>query len=81
MKIRNPFSAGRKESPVVVPDLPDITEAKDPYGSVVSFYADGNMPIDRIRGQLGEQYKDDGIADSIASRVEQVRASKVNPEL
>ena len=59
-----------------MPELPDISEAKDPYGSVVSFYAGGDMSIDAIRGQLAQQYKDGGVVDSIASRVEQVRVSK-----
>lgn len=80
MKLRNPFSVGRKESPDEVTDLPDITEAADPHGPVVSFYADGKMPIEKIRDQLAVQYKDGGIVDSIASRVEQVRASKATPE-
>ena len=72
-----PFlGGGRKEAPVRVPELPNISEAKDPYGCVVSFYAGGDMSIDSIRDQLAQQYKDGGVVDSIASRVEQVRASK-----
>ena len=80
MKLRIPFSGSRKEIPVVVPELPGITEAEDPYGSVVSFYADDNMTIERIRDQLAQQYKDGGVVDSIVGRVEQVRASKAGNE-
>jgi len=75
--LKLPFlRGGRKERPVEEPRLPDISEANDRYGPVVSFYADGKMPIDTIRVQLAEQYKDGGVVDLIAGRVEQVRASK-----
>lgn len=75
-----PFIGGRKEAPIQQTGHDVLAvQIGSHEEAVVSFYSESNVPMDRVRTQLAEQFKDGEIVSSIVGRVEDNRNKKSNP--